>query len=52
VAADFDHAILLNRRVVAFGRPKEVFTEELLNATFERHLLLVRLGDRTYVGHG
>jgi len=52
VAADFDHAILLNRRVVAFGRPKEVFTEELLNATFERHLLLVRLEDRTYVGHG
>jgi len=52
VAADFDHAILLNRKVVAFGRPKEVFTEELLNATFERHLLLVRLGDRTYVGHG
>lgn len=52
VAADFDHAILLNHRVVAFGRPKEVFTEELLNATFERHLLLVRLEDRTYVGHG
>jgi len=52
VAADFDHAILLNRRVVAFGRPKEVFTEELLNATFERHLLLVRLEGRTYVGHG
>lgn len=51
VAADFDHAILLNRRVVAFGRPSDVFTEELLNATFQRHLLLVRLEDRTYVGH-
>ena len=52
VAADFDHAILLNRKVIAFGRPSEVFTEELLNATFQRHLLLVRLEDRTYVGHG
>ncbi len=52
VAADFDHAILLNRKVVAFGRPSDVFTEELLNATFQRHLLLVRLEDRTYVGHG
>lgn len=52
VAADFDHAILLNRNVVAFGRPSDVFTEELLNATFQRHLLLVRLEDRTYVGHG
>ena len=51
VAADFDHAILLNRKVVAFGRPADVFTEELLNATFQRHLLLVRLEDRTYVGH-
>jgi manganese/iron transport system ATP-binding protein len=51
VAADFDHAILLNRRVVAFGRPSDVFTEELLNATFQRHLLLVRLEGRTYVGH-
>ena len=52
VAADFDRAILLNRKVVAFGRPADVFTEELLNATFQRHLLLVRLEDRTYVGHG
>ncbi len=52
VAADFDHAILLNRKVVAFGRPSDVFTEELLNATFQRHLLLVRLEGRTFVGHG
>ncbi len=52
VAADFDHAVLLNRKVVAFGRPSDVFTEELLNATFKSHLLLVRLKDRTYVGHG
>ena len=51
VAADFDHAILLNRKVVAFGRPSDVFTEKILNATFQRHLLLVRLEGRTYVGH-
>ena len=52
VAADFDHAILLNRKVVAAGRPSDMFTEELLNATFQRHLLLVQLEGRTYVAHG
>jgi ABC-type Mn2+/Zn2+ transport system ATPase subunit len=52
VAADFDHAILLNRKVVAAGLPSDMFTEELLNATFQRHLLLVRLEGRTYVSHG
>ena len=52
VAADFDHAILLNRKVVAAGQPSDMFTEELLNATFQRHLLLVQLEGRTYVSHG
>jgi len=50
VAANFDHAVLLNRRVVAFGRPAEVFTEELLSAAFQRHLLVLPGGQRTLVG--
>ena len=50
VAANFDHAVLLNRRVVAFGRPEEVFTEELLSKAFERHLLVLPGGERTLVG--
>jgi manganese/iron transport system ATP-binding protein len=50
VAEDFDHAVLLNRRVIAFGRPQDVFTEENLNAAFERHLMVVRAGDRTFIG--
>lgn len=50
VAANFDHAVLLNRRVVAFGRPADVFTEELLSEAFRRHLLVLPGGERTLVG--
>jgi ABC-type Mn2+/Zn2+ transport system ATPase subunit len=50
VAANFDHAVLLNRRVIAFGRPAEVFTEELLSTAFQRHLLVLPGGERTLVG--
>ena len=50
VAANFDHAVLLNRKVIAFGRPGEVFTPELLSSAFERHLLVLPGGDRTLVG--
>jgi ABC-type Mn2+/Zn2+ transport system ATPase subunit len=50
VAADFDHAVLLNRRVVAFGRPADVFTVEHLSAAFERHLYVLPGGERTLVG--
>ncbi len=50
VAADFDHAVLLNRRVVAFGRPVDVFTEEALSAAFERHLFVLPEGKTTIVG--
>lgn len=49
VASDFDHAILLNKRVVAFGRPKDVFTPELLSEAFQRHLLVLPGGERTLV---
>jgi manganese/iron transport system ATP-binding protein len=47
VAERFDLALLLNRRVVAFGRPEEVFTSELLNETYQSHLMILKLGDRT-----
>lgn len=50
VASDFDHAVLLNKRVVAFGRPKDVFTADLLAEAFQRHLLVLPGGDRTLVG--
>lgn len=47
VAERFDLALLLNRRVVAFGRPEEVFTPELLNETYQSHLMILKVGDRT-----
>jgi len=47
VAERFDLALLLNRRLVAFGRPEEVFTSELLNETYQSHLMLLKVGERT-----
>jgi manganese/iron transport system ATP-binding protein len=47
VAERFDLALLLNRRLVAFGRPEEVFTSQLLNETYQSHLMLLKVGDRT-----
>ena len=47
VAERFDLALLLNRHVVAFGRPEEVFTPELLNETYQSHLMILKVGDRT-----
>ncbi len=47
VAERFDLALLLNRRVVAFGRPEEVFTPELLNETYQSHLMVLKVGERT-----
>ena len=47
VAERFDLALLLNRHTVAFGRPEEVFTPELLNETYQSHLMILKLGDRT-----
>jgi len=51
VAACFHHAVLLNRKVIAFGEPRTVFTEEILNATFQTHLLLVNVEGKTYVSY-
>jgi ABC-type Mn2+/Zn2+ transport system ATPase subunit len=50
VSDDFDHAVLLNKHVVAFGRPEDVFTEMNLNTAFQRHLMVLPGGARTFVG--
>ena len=39
VAERFDQALLLNRRVAALGKPADVFTRELLNETYQSHLM-------------
>ncbi len=49
VAADFDHAVLINKKVIAFGRPADVFTEEKLGEAFQRHLFVLPQGT-TIVG--
>jgi manganese/iron transport system ATP-binding protein len=49
VAQRFDHVLLLNRTVQGFGPPEDVLTQDLLNKTFQSHLLLLRLGTRTFV---
>jgi ABC-type Mn2+/Zn2+ transport system ATPase subunit len=51
VAACFDLALLLNRRVVAFGPPNEVFTPEILTEAFAEHLLMLPTEGGVYVGH-
>lgn len=45
VTERFNLALLLNRQVVAFGPPDEVFTQELLNKTYQSHLMLLRRGE-------
>lgn len=51
VAACFDLAILLNRTVIAAGPPSRVFTRELLDEAFGRHLLVLPGAEGLYVGH-
>ena len=51
VAACFDLTLLLNRRLVAFGVPGEIFTPELLNEAYDEHLLLLPTEGGVYVGH-
>lgn len=51
VATHFDHAVFLNRRVIAFGRLEEVLREDVLRETFQRHLLLFSRGGQIYAEH-
>jgi ABC-type Mn2+/Zn2+ transport system ATPase subunit len=49
VAQRFDQVLLLHGRVVAYGPPETTLTQELLNETFQSHLLLLRVDGRTFV---
>lgn len=51
VAGSFDSAVFLNRSVVAWGPLSEVFTEEVLSKTFERHLVMLNMRGRLYATH-
>jgi ABC-type Mn2+/Zn2+ transport system ATPase subunit len=51
VAACFDLALLLNRRLVACGPPADVFTPEALSEAFAGHLLLIPTEGGVYVEH-
>jgi ABC-type Mn2+/Zn2+ transport system ATPase subunit len=48
VAEHFDLALFLNRRLVAFGPPSEIFTEENLRAAYGPRMALVKLGSRFF----
>jgi len=43
----FDQVMLLNRRMIGFGKPTDVFTSERLIEAFGGHLRLVHSGDET-----
>ena len=38
----------LNRKLIAFGEPSQVLTEEVLNQTFGTHLLMVHMDGQAY----
>lgn len=45
----FDRVMCLSGRLVAYGPPAEVFREEILEATYGSHLMVVTVGDRRVV---
>jgi manganese/iron transport system ATP-binding protein len=49
VVERFDQVLCLNRRLVAFGPPAQVFREPVLEETYGSHLMIVRVGDRQVV---
>jgi len=51
VAACFDLALLLNKRLVALGPPAEVLTPAILQEAYAEHLLLLPTEGGVYVGH-
>ncbi len=51
VAACFDLTLLLNKKLVAFGSPGEIFTQELLNEAYAEHMLMLPTEGGVYVGH-
>ncbi len=51
VAACFDLTLLLNKKLVAFGPPGEIFTPELLNEAYAEHMLMLPTEGGVFVGH-
>ena len=51
VAACFDLALLLNKRLVAVGPPSEVLTPAILQEAYAEHLLLLPTEGGVFVGH-
>ena len=51
VAACFDLTLLLNRRLVAFGAPNDIFTPEILSEAYADHLLMLPTEGGVFVGH-
>jgi ABC-type Mn2+/Zn2+ transport system ATPase subunit len=53
VAACFNLALLLHQRVVAYGPPAQVLTQDNLNATYEAHLVFLPFEGATHAhNHG
>ena len=48
VSACAGQVACLNRRLIAFGEPSQVLTEDVLNQTFGTHLLLVHMDGQAY----
>ncbi len=49
VVERFDQVLCINKRVIAYGPPKEVFREDTLSKTYGNHLMVVQVGDRRVV---
>jgi len=49
VVERFDLVMCLNRTLIAYGPPREVFRGEILEATYGSHLMIVQVGDRRVV---
>jgi ABC-type Mn2+/Zn2+ transport system ATPase subunit len=45
----FDQVLCMNRRLIAYGPPAEVFRESTLQETYGSHFMVVRVGDRQIV---
>ena len=48
VSSRCDKAACLNRRLIAYGKPSEVLSEQVLGDTFGTHLLMVHLDGQAY----
>jgi ABC-type Mn2+/Zn2+ transport system ATPase subunit len=51
VSCCFDRVLLMNRRKIAYGEPEKVFTKELLDQTFESHLITLPIEGGFYLDH-